>query len=240
MKSSATPAPEEVHIHFASLDRESAEMARLERFLDPSERARAARLLSGLARDRFIAGRGFLRETLAGYLGGGPMEIRLAEGEWGKPRLAKGTGSRALSFNLSHSADLAVLAVSWECEVGIDLERKVEGLPFRAMARIFFSPQEQAELFGLPTGEQPAAFLRCWTRKEAYLKGCGKGFMQPSDSFDVSLLPGRPPALLAHRTFPDDPAGWSLIDIPVPQGYFATLAFAGESPVIKLWDQKLD
>lgn len=236
MSMAEIPAASEVHIHFSRLDREKAELTRLERFLDPDERARANRMLSCLVRDRFIAGRGFLRETLSGYLGGGPEGICLAEGDWGKPCLAEKAGSRALSFNLSHAADLAVLAVSREREVGVDVERMVEELPFRDVARIFFSPREQAELFGLPTGEQPAAFLRCWTRKEAYLKGCGKGLMLPSDSFDVSLLPGHPPALLSHRAYPDAPAGWSLIDIPVPQGYFASLAFAGELPVIKLWD----
>lgn len=234
MSRSALPAAAEVYIRFARLDLEPLELARLQRFLDPVERARADRLRKVGIMERFVAGRGFLRETLAEYLDLQPEEIRLGEGEWGKPFLAEGNGYGALSFNLSHAADLAVLAVARGREVGIDLERIVEDLPFREIARIFFSHREQGELFSLPSAEQPVAFYRCWTRKEAYLKGCGKGFMQPSDSFDVSLLPGHPPALLANRTSPDDPAGWSLIDIPVPQGYFATLSFAGESPVIKL------
>jgi 4'-phosphopantetheinyl transferase len=235
MSKSKIPTADEVHIHFAHLDLDKAEMTRLERFLDQSERARANRLQNFLARNRFIAGRGFLHETLAGYLGVGPEEIWLAEGEWGKPHLAARAGSGTLSFNLSHAADFAMLAVSRERDVGIDVERVVEELQFHAMARLFLSLRERTELSSLPKAEQAAAFFRCWTRKEAYLKGCGKGFMQPSDSFDVSLLPGQPPALLAHRTFPDDPACWSLLDIPVPPEYFASLAFAGESPVIKLW-----
>jgi 4'-phosphopantetheinyl transferase len=229
----------EVEICFARLDLGPVELARLERFLDPVERVRADRLRTEAIRARFVAGRGFLRETLAAYMDIQPEDIRLGEGEWGKPTLAEATGYGTLFFNLSHAVDLAVLAVAREREVGIDLERKAEGLPFREIARIFFSHREQGELLSLPPGEQPAAFYRCWTRKEAYLKGCGKGFMQPSDSFDVSLLPGHPPSLLAHRTSPDDPAGWSLIDVPVPQGFFASLAFAGESPVIKLGGLKL-
>lgn len=234
MNRAALPAASEVYIRFARLDLDPLELARLERFLDPVERDRADRLRKTGIRERFVAGRGFLRETLASYLDLRPEDIRFGEGEWGKPCLSEGNGHGAIFFNLSHATDLAVLAVAREREVGIDLERIVEDLPFREIARIFFSPLEQATLFSLSPDEQLAAFYRCWTRKEAYLKGCGKGLMQPLDSFDVSLLPGRPPALLAHRTSPDDPAGWSLIDIPVPQGYFATLAFAGESPVIKL------
>jgi len=230
----AVLAVAEVQIRFSRLDPEPSELARLERFLDPLERARADRLCDGGIRGRFVAGRGFLRETLAAYLDLQPEEIRLGEGEWGKPRLAEVVGYGALSFNLSHAADLAVLAVAREREVGIDLEIIKEELPIRQIARIFFSHREQEELFSLPSEEQPAAFYRCWTRKEAYLKGCGRGFRQPSDSFDVSLLPGHPPALLAHRTSPDEPAGWSLVDVPVPPGYCAALAVAGESSVIKL------
>jgi 4'-phosphopantetheinyl transferase len=224
----------EVQIHFARLELEPSELARLERFLAPAERSRADRLYDVEVRKRFVAGRGFLRETLAAYLDLHPEEIKLGEGEWGKPRIADVVGYRELSFNLSHAADLAVLAVARDGELGIDLERIKENLPFREIARIFFSPREQAELFSLKPEEQPAAFYRCWSRKEAYLKGCGRGFSQPSDSFDVSLLPGHPPALLAHRTAPDEPAGWSLIDIPVPQGYFATLAFAGAPLYIRI------
>ena len=224
----------EVQIRFARLDPEPSELARLERFLDPVERARADRLCDLGIRERFVAGRGFLRETLAAYLDLQPEEIRLGVGEWGKPRLGEVVGYGALSFNLSHAADLAVLAVASEREVGIDVEMMKPDLPFRQIARLFFSHREQEELFSLPLGEQPAAFYRCWTRKEAYLKGCGRGFTQPSDSFDVSLLPGHPPALLAHRTSPDEPAGWSLMDVPVPPGYLATLAVAGESPVMRL------
>jgi 4'-phosphopantetheinyl transferase len=101
------------------------------------------------------------------------------------------------------------------------------------MALRYFSVREQSELLSLPEDRHLAAFYRCWTRKEAYLKGCGSGFSQPCDSFDVSLLPGAPPALLQHRTSPYEPARWKIIDIPVPAGYCAALATEGETPVIR-------
>jgi 4'-phosphopantetheinyl transferase len=235
LKRLTTLARGEVHILFSDLNREASDLARLERYLAEDERVRAERLRSGLVRDRFVAGRGFLREALSIYTKIRPEEIRFSAGDFGKPGLTGEAGFSNLSFNLSHAADMAILAVSGDREVGIDLEKISEDLPYHEMARIFFSRRELEEFLSLPTSEQLAAFYRCWTRKEAYMKGCGRGFSQPSDSFDVSLLPGDPPALIMHRTSSEEPLLWRLIDISVPTGYCATLAFTGDPPLIRLF-----
>jgi len=73
-----------------------------------------------------------------------------------------------------------------------------------------------------------AAFYRCWTRKEAYLKGCGSGFSQPSTCCDVSLLPAHPPAVLEHRINFAEPERWRLTDFTVPTGFCAALAMKGQ------------
>lgn len=221
-----------VALHLNPFARESAELARLERFLAPDELHRAGRLFDPRARNRFIAGRGFLRETLAGYLGKEPAMLRLAAGEFGKPCLAESEQSAGVCFNLSHAGDYCLLAVAVNRAVGIDLEQVRDDLPFREMALRYFSMRERAELFSLTEDRQLSAFYRCWTRKEAYLKGCGSGFSQPCDSFEVSLLPGVSSALLQHRNSPDEPARWTIIDIPVPAGYCASLAAEGEAPPI--------
>jgi 4'-phosphopantetheinyl transferase len=226
------PVAGEVHIRFGSLDLQGAELARRERYLSPDERVRADRLLDRQTRDRFVAGRGFLRETLARYLGREPVDLRFATGEHGKPGLVEAPGGSSLCFNLSHADGSAILAVAGNREVGIDLERMREELQFREMAQQFYSLRERTELFSLPPDLQLAAFYRCWTRKEAYLKGCGRGFSQPSDSFDMSLLPGHPTALVEHRSTPGAASRWTIVDIPVPEGYCAALAVEGEIPVI--------
>jgi 4'-phosphopantetheinyl transferase len=235
MRRAEFPGADEVHLRFARLDRMGYEQTELERQLSAEELARADRLKIELARSRFVAGRAFLRETLASYLGVAAEEIRLGNGEWGKPHLAHGKGAAPLRFNLSHTAGLAVLAVSLKCEVGIDIERTSKDLPYSNIARMFFSAREKEELFSLPHQEQLAAFYRCWSRKEAYLKGCGRGFSETSDIFDVSLLPGDPPALIEHRQSPGEPARWSIIDIPVPQGFCAALAVEVSPPVIRIF-----
>jgi len=226
------PGPDEVHIRLLNLALREEELTRLRRLLAPDERERADRLLTLQGRSRFIAGRGQLRETLADYLNRDPADLHLTANQYGKPFLSLEQDNPGLSFNLSHSGDLAIIALAKCRQIGIDLEQLRADLPFRSMALQFFSQREQAELFSLPADLQPAAFYRCWTRKEAYLKGCGSGFAQSADSCDVSLFPGQPPVLHADRINPAHSGLWSLTDIDVPEGFRAALAVQGQPPTI--------
>jgi len=224
----------EVHIWCVKLACDSSELGRLEGLLVPAELSRADRLLDRQARDRYVAGRGFLRQTLGPYLGMLPQQILISEGEHGKPFLAgNDAAAGAIRFNLSHAGNLALFAMASEREVGIDVEEVSGEAPILDMAKISFSDREREELLQLPQELQRPAFYRCWTRKEAYLKGCGLGFSLPSDSFDVSLLPESPPALIAHRLLPDDPVRWRLLDLAVPEGFCAALAVEGRLPIIR-------
>lgn len=217
------PGPGEVHIRLFTLAIGEEELPGLEQLLTPDERQRADRLVDRQVRKRFIAGRGRLREILAGYLELEPAVLLLTTNPYGKPRL-EDRHDHGLCFNLSHSGDLCILALARNCELGVDLEQVRDDLPFEAIARQFFSHHEQTEFFSLPPVLQPAAFYRCWTRKEAYLKACGSGFSSPSDICDVSLLPGQPPALLTLRNNTEQLCEWSLADLAVPEGFCAALA----------------
>ena len=228
------PGAGQVQIRLVSLCHTELELARLKGFLSVGELQRGNRLLDKERRDRFFAGRGVLREMLAGFVGEEPGSIRLSEGEFGKPHLSDHLDEDSISFNLSHAGDFLLLGFAVGCEVGVDLEQVRQDLPFRAMAERYFSLREQEDLFSLPPAEQVGAFYRCWTRKEAYLKGAGTGFSQPSNSFDVSLLPHHPPALLAHRVSPGETARWSIKDITVPKGYCAAVAVEGAEPEVEL------
>lgn len=220
-------AHREVHVHFYSLDVESGELQRLEQLLSADELARAKRTLNRTVRNRFIAGRGILRRILARYLEKEPESVVFAEGEQGKPYLADRAEHQKLRFNLTHKHERAALAVSGDCELGIDLEELRETIPFCRMAERFFLSKESEELLSLPPEQQLAAFYRCWTRKEAYLKGLGTGLTRPANSFGVSLLPGQPP-ILDDLQYPELGRKWTLHDIGVPAGYCAALAMEGE------------
>jgi 4'-phosphopantetheinyl transferase len=229
------PPPGEIHLLLTRLSTENGREP-ADSILSPDELARAGRLLRQDVRHRFIAGRTFLRRNLGHCLGRNPAGINLATNQWGKPYLGGEQAESGLRFNLSHTHDWAILALALGTEVGVDLELISENVEFRPMALYFFSPREREELTSLPEGEQRAAFYRCWTRKESYLKGVGRGFSLPPDSFHVSLLPDHPPALLGHRTDPGEPERWSLADLPLPPGLCGAVAMEGRIRAVRLVD----
>jgi 4'-phosphopantetheinyl transferase len=220
----------EVHVWRASLERGAAALARLAGTLNPDERARADRFHFEQDRKHFLAGRGLLRTILAGYLGREPASLGFRYGPHGKPALA---GPELLCFNLTHSRGLALLAVTWGRQVGVDVERVDRTVRHEEIAERFFSAREREALRSLPAELRAEAFFAGWTRKEAYLKAHGGGLSVPLDSFDVSLGPGEPALLLAIRDAPGEAGRWSLAALDPEPGYAAAVAV--ESHTWRLW-----
>jgi 4'-phosphopantetheinyl transferase len=215
------PSPLEVHVWRSSLELAKQRIEALSETLSPEERNRASRYHFGVDRDRFIVARGLLRTLLATYLGVQPSAVEFSYNEFGKPCLAA-KGNRELCFNLSHSGDLAVFAFA-RAEVGIDIERIRPDFAREEIAERFFSPEEVKALRDLPAELQPLGFFNCWTRKEAYIKGCGQGLTMPLSAFAVSLRPGEPAALVWHAEAPEV-CEWSLRELVVPEPYVAAIA----------------
>src|SRR5262249_10218058 len=140
-------------------------------------------------RDRFVRRRLALRRILAGYLDAPPAAIDYRKGPWGKPELSERFAGSGLLFNTTDSADLALIACTRRVRVGVDIERTGAAPDLLDVARRFFSAAECYALAAL--GQQPRveAFYRCWTRKEALVKGIGGGLSLRTDTFDVTLAP---------------------------------------------------
>jgi 4'-phosphopantetheinyl transferase len=202
-------APGTVDLWLWRLDAGDAEATGFAELLDPDERARAGRFVFPLHARRFVAGRGRLRLILQDYLGIPAAKLAFAYGPQGKPVLAGRHGLPPLHFNLSHTGDLAALAVSRGVPLGIDVERVAPVT--EDVAGHFFSAAEQAALRALPEAERERAFFRCWTRKEAMVKALGGGLSIALASFDVTLGPGEPPRLLRLAGEPEAPDRWSLL-----------------------------
>jgi 4'-phosphopantetheinyl transferase len=203
--------------------------------LSADELARAERFRFRKDADRYTVARGLLRTILGQYLCRPPEQLRFRYGAMGKPELAADGGAFDPRFNLAHSRDLAVYAVTRGRRVGIDIEYiRAERADLRIAER-FFSTREIAQLRALPLHAQREAFFACWTRKEAYLKAKGDGLALGLDRFDVSLAPGEPAALLATRDDASEAGRWSLCDLFPRAGYASALAVEGHDWRLSCW-----
>ena len=216
-----------VHVWRISLDQPDDKLDRFRRMLEPDELNRASRFHFEKHRQHFIVARGFLRAVIGRYLEMQPEALRFSYGAYGKPGLAS---EHVLRFNLSHSHEVALLAVALDAELGVDVEHIRADFASEEIARRFFSRAEVEVFNALRKEERVAAFFRCWTRKEAYIKAIGKGLSQALDAFDVTLAPDVQPALL--RAEDDDVSRWWLSNVDVGEGYAGALAV--ERPVAQV------
>lgn len=226
----------EVHVWRMRLEQPANLFESYLRTLAEDERVRANRFHFDKHRRHFVVARGFLRELLARYLDTTPETVRFAYGPYGKPLLAGAHGDDALRFNASHSGDWAVYAFVQDHEIGVDVEHIKPDFETKGIAERFFSAREVQTLNALAEEEKPAAFFRCWTRKEAYIKAIGSGLSHPLDSFDVTLAPGEPAALLRVQ-YPESLARWSLFNLDVAEEYAAALAVAGPVTVVNQFNR---
>jgi 4'-phosphopantetheinyl transferase len=182
----------DVHIWNVDLNLDLDRINHFSQFLTAEERQRAAKFINPLHGNRWTVARGYLRQILSEYLDLTPAEIVFSYGQQGKPAVE----GKDLQFNLSHSGDRAVYAISAKDPVGIDLEY-IHPLPATDLVDRFFSANEQAIFHRLPTSLQQAAFFHAWTQKEAYLKACGTGLSTPLDQIEVSIDPRTPAAIIS-------------------------------------------
>ncbi len=222
-----------IHVWRAIVDVPVAGLQVYQEALSPDERNRAQRLTLPRHQQRFTAARGILRHILARYLRTPPQDIRFQSGPFGKPLLQHRAG-HPLHFNVSHSQQSAVYAVSRNLEVGIDLEEDRDSLDFTGLAERICSPEEFMVFQKLRQAERQAAFFRCWTRKEAFVKAIGKGLSCPLNTVTVSFTPDEPPRILdVDGQSPDE---WSLFDLPLAPGFWGALAVAGKPSHLQGWD----
>jgi 4'-phosphopantetheinyl transferase len=193
-------------------------VASLAATLTADERNRSERFRFERNRRRFVAAHGALRDLLGRYLGTEPGQIRFVRNAFGKPELHPEFGGR-LKFNLSHSADLALIAIALDAWVGVDLECIEErgNSSYADVARCFFSATEVDALSRVPRHRYLEAFFSCWTKKEAYVKARGEGLTIPLTSFSVPITTD--PAPVPVRC-----GAWSLFTLQPAPGYVGALA----------------
>jgi 4'-phosphopantetheinyl transferase len=220
----------DVHVWTVGVASFAPQVRELRALLDEGETARAARFYFDVDRNRYVVSHGVLRLLLGRYLGREPAALRFGEGEFGKPHLLGTDGeplaATPLSFNLSHSGDVVVVALSAQSPVGVDVERwsrRIDADELGRIAEYVFSPSEQAAVLALSGEERLEAFFAIWSRKEAYIKASGIGVSYGLDQFDVTHARGDA-RLLGDRRMADALERWMLHDLTVPAGYSGAVA----------------
>ena len=210
-----------MHIWKVALDQPPEDFRTL---LSADERERASRFRVERGADRYAVGRGALRVLLSRYTGIPPEALVFQYNGFGKPELA----GCDISFNLSHSHEVALVAAARGRAVGVDIERIREQVMIERIAERFFAPAEARAIAALPRDRQAQAFFNCWTRKEAWIKARGEGLSIPLNSFDVTLAPGEPARLVATRPDEEEASRWTLRELDCGPEFAAALAIAGE------------
>ncbi len=178
-----------------------------------------------------------LRAILASYVGRLPHTLTFELSAHGKPSLSYAScgDTTGLTFNLSHSGELALVGVTCRRRLGVDIERIRPELAEGAIAERFFSPAEVRDLNELAGAERVCGFFRCWTRKEAFVKARGEGLSLPLDSFGVALRADQPPAICWTTGDPDEAGRWSVISVAAHADYEAAAVVEGAVPTVRTW-----
>jgi 4'-phosphopantetheinyl transferase len=236
---SPPPPPLGVHaVHVWRIQLDDRDTSALWPVLSAEEQARARRFHQERHRRQYVIAHGTLRRILGEYAGLAPSELAFETGEFGKPSLLNHSGPQRLEFNLSHSGDLALVAVARGGLVGVDVERWNGDVEHLDVAEHFFSPGEQRALRALAGSREllTAGFFAAWSRKEAYLKASGRGVTGGLHHFDVSLAPDEPARLLGDRHDHAATERWTMTSLEPAAGYSAALVVATPLDEILLFD----
>lgn len=152
--------------HVADIERFSRDL------LSDQEQAHLLGYRMREAAERYVVTRSLVRAVLGERLAISPRDIRVSRTDTGKPVITQG-----IHFNVSHSGDLILMAISDERAIGVDIERKREVQRVDALLHRWLSAEEQAAYTSLHHAGASAseAFLRLWSLKEARLKALGVG-----------------------------------------------------------------
>ncbi len=183
--------------------------------LSEDEVTRAQRYRFERDRTRFVQSRGSLRHILSRYTTQVPADITFTYGPYGKPSCPTDTEPN-LSFNLSHSGNVALCAITRNRRVGIDVEQYREITHFDSLSRRCLSEAEIPHLQSLPPDQQQHTFLQYWTAKEAYLKAIGCGLTQSLTSVTLQIAP---PKLLSMP----EPGDWRVCWLEISQAAAAVV-----------------
>lgn len=155
--------------------------------LSEEESERAARLKVEEKKKQFVVTRAVLRKLLSKSLSKVEEEIVFLYGQHKKPYIENKLNNKSVEFNISHSGEYALIAITLDRKVGVDIEKINNDVDYQSLSKRFFSEKENKELDKTDKEKKLDAFYRAWVRKESFIKAIGKGIVFGLDNFSVSL-----------------------------------------------------
>jgi 4'-phosphopantetheinyl transferase len=201
------------------------------RVLNEAEQIQAGKFKNALLHKRYVEIHGRLRMLLAQRLSQSLERISIKNAEHGKPYLAD---HPELAFNLSHSADRVMIAVGWNCQLGVDIEFCKQRINLSGLVDKCFSKEEAAYWTKLPETKKNEEFYRFWTRKEAFVKATGHGIALGLNQCVIN--PENPTEFLRVPDNCGQASEWRVQDIVLGEGICGALVTDKKFSVIRLMD----
>ncbi|MGZ5222394.1 MAG: 4'-phosphopantetheinyl transferase family protein [Chitinophagaceae bacterium] len=203
--------------------------------MDEFEKARAGAIKNILLRNHYIETQGRLRNLLAQILNESAEKLRIKTTEYGKPYLID---NPELVFNLSHSVNMLAITVSWNCQLGVDIECYKPRANLFALINKCFADEEVAYWSNLPEDKKTLEFYRFWTRKEAFVKATGRGIALGLNSCVIN--PENPAEFLRVPINCGQASTWRVWDFDLRQGLCAAVVSDKKRASIRLMNLKIN
>jgi 4'-phosphopantetheinyl transferase len=221
--------PDTVQVWAFVLDGPPEFVALCRSLLSPEEQQRADRFVFERDRVRHTVAHALLRQLLSRYCSSdssvSPRSLRFSTTHTGKPSLQ--FPAVPLQFNLSHSEDRALLAVSSGFALGADIEKVRTNIEALAISQHYFFGSERDDIARATEAARAETFFRYWVAKEAVLKAQGIGLGFPLDRFRVAFEEQTNSATVEtldpERLAPE----WRVKLLSCEDGWVAAVAAAG-------------
>ncbi|MBX9807766.1 MAG: 4'-phosphopantetheinyl transferase superfamily protein [Flavobacteriaceae bacterium] len=194
----------------------------LVKFLNTTELDRTERFHKEIDKGRYIICRSILKFILSAHTKLPVNNIFLDYHFNKKPYLA---AHPWLNFNISHSEDFAVIAIS-KNKVGIDIEYIAKDFEFTNLLPDVFEENEILAIQNAVNKEH--AFYTSWTRKEAFVKALGKGIDE-----DFKSIPSLDGQHSLDSKLLKTTENWQVYSFDLANQYVGAIAFEGLSTIYK-------
>jgi len=180
-------------------------------------------------RHQYLITRAMVRSVLSLYETSiAPQEWTFQKNDFGKPLISNQSLIKPLNFNISHTEQLIIMAITSNRKIGVDVEYLPRLGKILDIANRFFSPAEVRQLLALPPEKQKNRFFDLWTLKEAYIKACGMGLSIPLNHFRYSFSRRGKISISFDPARQDQPESWQFWQIHPNDTHKISLAIKDE------------